>query len=54
MVSAVIHFLDGVKDTVRYYNTIRELSRLSDKELGDLGLTRYEICLVTYRTYLDK
>jgi uncharacterized protein YjiS (DUF1127 family) len=54
MVSAVINFLDGVKNTVRYYNTIHELSRLSDRELGDLGLTRYEICLVSYRTYLDK
>lgn len=54
MVSAAIKFLDNIKNTVRYYNTIHELSRLSDRELEDLGLTRYEICLVSYKAHLNK
>jgi uncharacterized protein YjiS (DUF1127 family) len=39
-------FTGWVKDTARYYNTVYELSRLSDRELSDLGLTRGEIVLV--------
>jgi len=34
---------EGVKNWFRYYNTIIELIKLSDKELTDLGLTRFEI-----------
>jgi uncharacterized protein YjiS (DUF1127 family) len=35
--------IERIKNWLRYYNTIFELSKLSDKELIDLGLTRVEI-----------
>jgi len=35
--------IKGIKNWLRYYNTIFELSKLSNKELTDLGLTRVEI-----------
>jgi uncharacterized protein YjiS (DUF1127 family) len=37
---------EGIKNWFRYYNTIFELSKLSDKELIDLGLTRVEISYI--------
>jgi uncharacterized protein YjiS (DUF1127 family) len=40
-----------IKDTYRYYRTIIELSNLSDKELYDLGLTRFEIAHVALKQY---
>ena len=43
--------IDWIKNTYRYYNTIVELSRLSEKELHDLGLTRYEIAHVALHQY---
>jgi uncharacterized protein YjiS (DUF1127 family) len=45
------HMIAWIKKTYRYYNTIVELSRLSDKELYDLGLTRYEIGQVALKEY---
>ena len=32
-----------IRSYLRYRETVRELSRLSDRELDDLGLTRSEI-----------
>ena len=43
--------LDWVKNTYRYYRTIVELANLSDKELHDLGLTRYDIAQVALKQY---
>ena len=43
-----------VKDTSRYYNTILELSRLSDKELSDLGLSRFEIAHIAGKQYFNR
>lgn len=43
--------IDWIKNTYRYYKTIIELSRLSDKELHDLGMTRYEITHVALQQY---
>jgi uncharacterized protein YjiS (DUF1127 family) len=34
----------------RYRNSIRELSRLTDRELADLGLNRYDIETVARRS----
>ena len=52
------HFIgeirDWIKDTARYYNTIIELSRLSDKELNDLGMTRFEIAHIAGQQFLNK
>ena len=45
------HMIEWIKNTYRYYRTIAELSRLSDKELYDLGLTRYEIAHVALQQY---
>jgi uncharacterized protein YjiS (DUF1127 family) len=46
MTQVLSTFTSWVKDTARYYNTVYELSRLSDKELSEIGLTRSEIVLV--------
>ncbi len=35
-----------VRAYLRYRETVRELSRLSDRELNDLGISRYEIPFV--------
>jgi uncharacterized protein YjiS (DUF1127 family) len=43
--------INWIKNTYRYYRTIAELSRLSDKELYDLGLTRYDIAHVALQQY---
>jgi uncharacterized protein YjiS (DUF1127 family) len=40
-----------IKDTYRYYNTIIELSKLTDKELNHLGLTRFDIAQVALKEY---
>ena len=40
-----------IKDTYRYYNTIIELSRLSDRELEHLGMTRFDIAQVALKEY---
>lgn len=34
----------------RYRHSLRELSRLTDRELADLGLNRYDIATVARRT----
>lgn len=34
----------------RYRNSVRELSRLTDRELADLGLNRYDIEFVARRS----
>lgn len=35
--------LEWFKRTRRYYTVVNELSRLSDRELSDIGITRYDI-----------
>jgi uncharacterized protein YjiS (DUF1127 family) len=42
-------WLDEVYASKRYYTTIIELSRLSNKELSDLGITRSEIALLAMK-----
>jgi uncharacterized protein YjiS (DUF1127 family) len=34
----------------RYYVAVRELSRLSDRELADLGIQRRDISRIAYQT----
>ena len=41
-------------DTMRFYNTVYELSELSDKELNELGLARSEIPFVAMNKFGDK
>ncbi len=36
-------FLSRLRNWLRYRETVRELSRLSDRELSDLGISRHEI-----------
>ena len=36
-------------DTMRFYNTVYELSELSDKELNELGLARSQIPFVAMK-----
>jgi uncharacterized protein YjiS (DUF1127 family) len=43
--------ISWIKNAYRYYITVVELSRLSDKELYDLGLSRYEIAQVALQQY---
>jgi uncharacterized protein YjiS (DUF1127 family) len=35
--------LSKIREFLRYRETVRELSRLSDRELEDIGLARYQI-----------
>lgn len=36
-------FLSKIRAYLRYRETVTELSRLSDRELDDLGINRFEI-----------
>jgi uncharacterized protein YjiS (DUF1127 family) len=35
--------LSKIRSYLKYRETVRELSRLSDRELDDLGIARYQI-----------
>ena len=37
---------EAIRDTLRFYKTVQELSQLSDRELADLGITRNDIAHV--------
>ncbi len=39
----VTYILSKVRSYMRYRETIRELSQLTDRELEDLGISRYQI-----------
>lgn len=43
-------WLDEVYASKRYYTTVCELSKLSDKELCDLGISRSEIPFLAMKT----
>jgi uncharacterized protein YjiS (DUF1127 family) len=37
---------DAVDAQIRYHRILRELSNLTDRELSDIGLNRYEIAQI--------
>ncbi len=39
----VTYILSKVRAYLRYRETVRELSQLSDRELDDLGISRFQI-----------
>lgn len=39
----VSYVLSKVRAYLRYRETVRELSQLSDRELNDLGISRFQI-----------
>ncbi|WP_074078280.1 DUF1127 domain-containing protein [Microvirga massiliensis] len=39
----VTYLLTKIREYLRYRETVRELSQLSDRELDDLGISRYQI-----------
>ncbi|KAB0265044.1 DUF1127 domain-containing protein [Microvirga brassicacearum] len=39
----VTHILSKVRAYMRYRDTVRELSQLTDRELDDLGISRFQI-----------
>ena len=39
----VTYILSRIRAYFRYRETVNELSRLTDRELDDLGISRYEI-----------
>jgi uncharacterized protein YjiS (DUF1127 family) len=39
----VTFILSKIRDYMRYRETVRELSQLSDRELDDLGISRFQI-----------
>ena len=39
----VSYILSKVRAYLRYRETVRELSQLSDRELNDLGISRFQI-----------
>jgi uncharacterized protein YjiS (DUF1127 family) len=47
------HFIRMLRTWRRYDACVRELSRLDDRELADIGLTRSQISWVAFRTARD-
>ena len=39
----VSYILSKIRSYLRYRETVRELSRLSDRDLADLGISRFDI-----------
>jgi uncharacterized protein YjiS (DUF1127 family) len=39
----VTYILSKVRNYMRYRDTVRELSQLTDRELDDLGISRFQI-----------
>jgi uncharacterized protein YjiS (DUF1127 family) len=39
----VTYILSKVRNYLRYRDTVRELSQLTDRELDDLGISRFQI-----------
>ena len=39
----VTYLLSKVRNYLRYRETVHELSQLTDRELNDLGITRFQI-----------
>lgn len=46
-----MNLIRNFRDWRRYRNTVNELSRLSSRELNDLGLTRADIPAVASRKF---
>ena len=46
--------LEWFNRTRRYYTVINELSRLSDRELADIGINRYEIHYLATQMMCEK
>lgn len=44
----VKYLSDNIKTYFRYHVAVKELSKLSDRELKDLGINRYEIPYIVY------
>jgi uncharacterized protein YjiS (DUF1127 family) len=42
----VTYILSQIRTYLRYRETVRELSQLSDRELDDLGIGRWDIHIV--------
>lgn len=42
----VTYILSKVRAYLRYRETVRELSQLSDRELSDLGISRFQIAAI--------
>ena len=54
MTNLISTFSGWLKGTSYYYNTIYELSRLTDRELQDIGLTRNEIVYIANEQYIKR
>lgn len=53
MLEYINTILDNIRLSFRYYTAIKELHDLSDRELADLGLTRYDINFVVYKAMIE-
>ncbi len=42
--------LAGINRWLRYRGTVRQLSRLTDRELNDIGISRSDISAVAWRS----
>ena len=40
---------DRIRQYQRYRQTVRELRGMSDKELNDIGISRFDICAIAKR-----
>lgn len=46
----VSYILSKIRAYMRYRETVRELSQLSDRELDDLGISRFQIESIARQT----
>jgi len=53
LASAVTSFVIAMGETAAAWRTYEELSRLSDRQLADIGLTRSDIAAVAFRHFGD-
>ena len=45
------YWLKEISASTRYYSIINELSKLSDRELADIGITRGDILYLAMENY---
>jgi len=45
------YWLEEVSASTRYYRIVNELSRLSDRELADIGISRGDILYLAMENY---
>lgn len=54
MLKVINSFAKFIKMRNAYNRTYRELSKLSDRELSDIGISRYDITMIAEESAIDE